>query len=59
MTEMPGKSQTPVTRQPASNRSATAMFIAAGAAKRRKLAYTKAKMLQRELGVVAPLVQVK
>ncbi|MEB3207010.1 MAG: hypothetical protein VKK59_06655 [Vampirovibrionales bacterium] len=52
---------TPVSddRRPGRNFSAAAEFIINGAAKRRKLAFTKARMLQRELGVVAPLVSVK
>lgn len=34
-------------------------FVIKGADKRRHLAYTKAKMLQRELGVIPRLVSVK
>jgi len=48
-----------VARKHMRNRNAAAEFIINGAHKRRKLAFTKAKMLQRELGVIVPLVSVK
>ncbi|MDX2084981.1 MAG: hypothetical protein SFZ03_06300 [Candidatus Melainabacteria bacterium] len=46
-------------RQPAKNTSYAFQFVVRGAEKRRLLAYDKAKVLQRELGVIPTLVSVK
>lgn len=46
-------------RQPARNTASSIHFIIRGAEKRRQLAYSKAKMLQTELGVIPHLVSVK
>lgn len=46
-------------RTPARNTAFAVHFVIRGAEKRRNLAYTKAKMLQRELGVIPRLTCVK
>jgi hypothetical protein len=47
------------TRKPARNTAFAVHFVIKGAEKRRSLAYAKAKMLQRELGVIPRLTCVK
>lgn len=51
--------ETAAERQPARNTAFSIHFIIRGAEKRRNLAYSKAKMLQRELGVIPRLTCVK
>ena len=46
-------------RTPERNVSTAVQFVVKGSQKRRQLAYQKAKMLQRELGVIPTLVSVK
>jgi hypothetical protein len=46
-------------RKPGRNTGLSIHFIIRGAEKRRGLAYAKAKMLQRELGVIPRLICVK
>jgi hypothetical protein len=46
-------------RTPARNTNFAVQFVLRGAEKRRDLAYSKAKTLQRELGVIPKLVSIK
>jgi hypothetical protein len=46
-------------RVPERNVSTAVQFVVKGSQKRRQMAYQKAKMLQRELGVIPKLVSVK
>ncbi|MEM0951165.1 MAG: hypothetical protein AAGI66_03365 [Cyanobacteria bacterium P01_H01_bin.74] len=47
------------TRKATKNTGFTAQFVIRGAEKRRQLAYSKAKMMQTELGITPHLVSVK
>ncbi len=50
---------TPVQRTACKNTSFSIHFVIKGAEKRRQLAYSRAKALQRELGVIPTLTCVK